>query len=404
MTTDSDQGSITDINHSGGADLNAGRDILIGGDVTGHDKIGDEIKGDKFIVNAASGSTIVFGENSKQPRVSDDKLSRLLSQAYDLLQQRRFDEAVGLLREAYQSDPRNQRIKKAYVDILYKSGVHWYLERELPKAEFAFQEVARINPTHQKAADYLRDVKRRLEIKVRVLNTSLAMGTIALLACVAAWLVVPEFREFLGLDKPTSTSVAFNPTHTATSTLRPTKTPTAIPTSTPTPTSSPTPTLTPTSTPSPTPTPCRVEFQCELLPTGTGNNDDQFCDDVFEIQPQPVSSISITMTKRVLSGNGYSIWEVEAYESITSTTNLISTTVGVRPIATATSIQEDYPSQPGNAVDRNMITRWASAWSTKPNGKDPQVLTITFPISVTVGRIVIKWEKAYALDYCVAVH
>ncbi len=37
--TDSDPDSITNINRSGGADLNAGRDITIGGDVVGRDKI-----------------------------------------------------------------------------------------------------------------------------------------------------------------------------------------------------------------------------------------------------------------------------------------------------------------------------------------------------------------------------
>jgi hypothetical protein len=36
--TGSDQGSTTNINRSGGADFNAGRDITVGGDVVGRDK------------------------------------------------------------------------------------------------------------------------------------------------------------------------------------------------------------------------------------------------------------------------------------------------------------------------------------------------------------------------------
>jgi hypothetical protein len=39
MTADSDQDSTTDSNRSGGADLNAGRDLTIDGDVVGRDKI-----------------------------------------------------------------------------------------------------------------------------------------------------------------------------------------------------------------------------------------------------------------------------------------------------------------------------------------------------------------------------
>lgn len=342
--------------------------------------------------------------------ISDDELSRLPSQARALLEQRRFDEAIKLMHQYQRRYTDHPVFNETYLDVLYQSGVHWYFDHnDLSKAELALQEVVEIDFSYKEAANYLRDIKRRLGVskvepiapRRREFNPSASVtGAIAMFACVAAGLVVPEFQKFLGLDRPTPTSIAFNPTHAATSTLRPTNTPTPMATPTPTPTSSPTPTLTPTSTPSPTPTPCRVEFRCELLSTGTGNNDDQFCDDVFEIPPQSVSSISITMTKRALPDFGYSIWEVEAYESTTSTTNLISTTVGV----TATSIQEDYPSQPKNAVDGNMFTRWASAWSTKSNGKDPQVLTITFPVPVTVGRIVIKWEKAYALDYCVGVH
>jgi ketosteroid isomerase-like protein len=109
-------------------------------------------------------------------------------------------------------------------------------------------------PPLASAANYSRDIERRLPAPP-VLAQRRATATTALckrrlplipavvaligplLCCITAWLVVPEFRQLLGLDRSTPTSVAVNPTHTPTSTPRPTLTltPTSTPTITPTP-------------------------------------------------------------------------------------------------------------------------------------------------------------------------
>ena len=71
------------------------------------------------------------------------------------------------------------------------------------------------------------------------------------------------------------------------------------------------------------------------------------------------------------------------------------------------------------AIDGSLVTRWASAKCCKfggcldddygnmkcdnLEGQDPQLLEITLPQQTLVDRIVLKWEKAYALEYCVTV-
>jgi hypothetical protein len=84
---------------------------------------------------------------------------------------------------------------------------------------------------------------------------AILLGVVAVLACVAAWSVVPEFRQMLGLDKLTPASVAVIPTHTPTSTPRPAATSTSTPP--PTPAS--------TITPAPDPCVCRGKTDEESL-------------------------------------------------------------------------------------------------------------------------------------------
>ncbi len=184
---------------------------------------------------------------------------------------------------------------------------------------------------------------------------------------------------------PTATTT---PTHTATSTITLTSTPTATSTAT----------LTPTFTPTATETVCpnRVGFVCKLQPTGYGGS---ACRDVFDVlPPQLASSVTIVMSGRALPTYGYSIWEIEAYDSTTSTTNLISATSGMQITATSNEYADGKAQA---AIDGDMTTRWASAFAGKPKGGDPQVLTFRFPEPLNIGRIVIWWQDAYARDYCV---
>jgi hypothetical protein len=101
------------------------------------------------------------------------------------------------------------------------------------------------------------------------------------------------------------------------------------------------------------------------------------------------------MTKRVLEGNGYSLYEVEAYgpEDSAMTTNLL---LG----GTAIASSEHSNNLASYVVDENMFSRWESEWKT-----DPQWLEIILPgaNTVPVSRIVLKWEKAYAQEYYVIV-
>jgi hypothetical protein len=314
--------------------------------------------------------TIETDKLSSDTVLQDQKIQQVSIQAGQLLEQRDFDKAVKLLRQYRRTDTDHSGLEDLFIEVLYQQGVHVYLRNDLAKAKLIFQEVVQLDPAYEQAAQYLREAEQRLRASTlhrSILERLATAGSfdykwiigalIVAFACVAALPVVPEVRQLLRLDKPT-----------------------------------------PISTPMPALIPGRVGFRCTL--SSTGNSDDKFCADVVEIQPQPVSSISISMTNRDIPIYGYSIWEVEAYETITSTTNLISTTVGMQ--ATATS-KEDDVHLPQAAIDGNMLTRWASAWSDKSDGKDPQVLTITFPKSVTVGRIVIKWQNAYARDYWVAI-
>jgi beta-mannanase len=113
--------------------------------------------------------------------------------------------------------------------------------------------------------------------------------------------------------------------------------------------------------------------------------------------PRTVGEISIDLIKRRVfpDGNryGFSLWEVEIYGP--GTGNL-----AIGAAATASSSQDSpgcYACFPDKAIDGNMNTRWGSNWS------EPQWLTITLPVPQVVDRVVLKWEDAYAKEYCVNV-
>lgn len=115
--------------------------------------------------------------------------------------------------------------------------------------------------------------------------------------------------------------------------------------------------------------------------------------ETIELQQRLIRGIRIDLQKRALQQYGFSLWEVEIYGP--GTDNL-----AIGATATASSSQDGpgcYACFPYKAVDGNMDTRWSSDWS------EPQWLTITIPAPQVVDRVVLKWEDAYAKEYCVNV-
>ena len=62
-------------------------------------------------------------------------------------------------------------------------------------------------------------------------------------------------------------------------------------------------------------------------------------------------------------------------------------------ITSATGTQENAGLSPNLAIDGDMVTRWASEKS------EPQTLDLDLGEVVTVNRVVINWEAAYATNY-----
>jgi len=105
----------------------------------------------------------------------------------------------------------------------------------------------------------------------------------------------------------------------------------------------------------------------------------------------PVERIRIELSRRALTKYGFSLWEVEVYGPGTGNQAIGAT-------ATASSWQNGpgcYACSPDKAIDGDLNTRWGSLWS------EPQEFEITFPTPRVVDRIVLRWEAAYAKEYCV---
>ena len=144
---------------------------------------------------------------------------------------------------------------------------------------------------------------------------------------------------------------------------------------------------------------------------------DEYCAETVTLpQPALAYTVYISMTKRKMEDLGYSLYEVEAYGP-TNNQNLLNVVGGAQ--AAATSKEDDRHIAP-YAIDGNLLTRWASAKCCigggcpkddkgnlkcdNPDGQDPQWLKITLPTSATIDRIVLKWERAYAVEYCVIIN
>lgn len=116
--------------------------------------------------------------------------------------------------------------------------------------------------------------------------------------------------------------------------------------------------------------------------------------ETVKIEPsRAIGNVHIDLIERALKQYGFSLWEVEIYGP--GTNNL-----AIGATATASSWQDGYgcyDCSPEKAIDGRMDTRWSSDFH------EPQWLTITLPAPQVVSRIVLKWEAAYAEEYCVEV-
>ncbi len=181
--------------------------------------------------------------------------------------------------------------------------------------------------------------------------------------------------------------------NTPTPTFSPSPTPTNTPSPTMTYTPTPTPTATPTYTPTPTPTPCsRIAIEesgVYCTESGIGGTE------ILAVKPpRPVDRVRVDMAHRATE-YGDSLWEVEVYGPGSGDTNL-----AISGEACASSAQNDSNCQEcfaDKAIDGDMNTRWGSDWY------DPQWLDISLPAPQVVNCVVLKWEEAYADQYCVSV-
>jgi hypothetical protein len=65
----------------------------------------------------------------------------------------------------------------------------------------------------------------------------------------------------------------------------------------------------------------------------------------------------------------------------------------LKPVAVTASSTEKAEVAPANAIDGNILSRWASAWS------DPQYLQLDFGSVQKITHVRISWEAGYAADY-----
>ena len=63
------------------------------------------------------------------------------------------------------------------------------------------------------------------------------------------------------------------------------------------------------------------------------------------------------------------------------------------PVGASASSSQSSTTGPGAAIDRNLATRWSSAWTTA------EYLQLDFGTAKDIARVKINWEAAYAKDY-----
>jgi hypothetical protein len=137
---------------------------------------------------------------------------------------------------------------------------------------------------------------------------------------------------------------------------------------------------------------CQTDFKCRLQ--NTGHDADQACKDSISVKTlNPVSRIYVEMTEKG-SEFGYSIWEVKAFNN--------NEKLSLKGTATASSsegLSFDGCRNAQCAVDGEIATRWGSEH--KKDSSQIQWLDIILSEPVSVDRIELEWETAYAKNYCI---
>jgi hypothetical protein len=149
--------------------------------------------------------------------------------------------------------------------------------------------------------------------------------------------------------------------------------------------------------------------RCSVVPVGPQDKEciDTFVPSDFGLQQAiPVSGIRIDMVNRAEPNYtwGYSIWEIEAYGRDAPDENLL-----LNGGATANALTSLGTSSPALAIDGEMpylprdqgggASRWESV-----HQQDPQWFEVTLSgtaRTTPIERLVLRWQEAYASDYCV---
>lgn len=124
------------------------------------------------------------------------------------------------------------------------------------------------------------------------------------------------------------------------------------------------------------------------------------CTDEFLVQQSmTASSIRIDMLQRSEGNYGYSLYEVEAYADGAAANILPNSGSTAEASSAITPASRAIDGMMPDLPDGGGSSRWESEWQ-----KDPQWFVIALSDAIKtrpINRIVLKWERAYARDYCV---
>jgi hypothetical protein len=130
----------------------------------------------------------------------------------------------------------------------------------------------------------------------------------------------------------------------------------------------------------------KISYDYQLPITVKNSRADQTVD--FPVQQ--ARYVRLQGHKRATS-YGISLWTLSVINSAAPTTDL-----ALNKTATSSSV-DDPGRQPGNAVDGDPNTRWASAW------EDDQYIQVDLGSAQTFDRLQLTWEYAYAATFTIQV-